>query len=655
MKTVAGKTVSAIRRGSFRGHPPGADARRSQGLSGLVQKACSTACFYGNLRAKPIAVVFALLLLYASADTPAAEQCFRQALEASRRQAALLWELRAATSLGRRWLRHGKCADAVALWHNSVGNFHALLRCHRSSLHGACRWEGVMIHRLLDSLILLSDRYSYQVPADLGLVAEAVSFPNARGGTLTGLFCQPPSAQGAAGRAGNDQPVVLFCPGTAGNLSSHLHYMELLCRAGLAVLGFDYSGFGRSTGQAALQHLITDVLSACDFLRQVRNIERLGLFGVSIGANVALHAAVLRPACIGGVAVEGLALQREIIRGLLTEGSMGPHYVTTITYDGQAAGPRQPHVLQPLRLGDRLADVVSWAGAAWFPFQAKDPQVAARALADTPVLFVHGVEDPLLPCEATLQVYSVKPGAKRLWLIPGVGHAQEPILAQDAEYAAQLGDFFHQVLQSKLPAASRPPAMTCELLRQGPATPVLRVHNPGPPGLALCTVVQNTALHLRTVWVQECLDIPVEPGAGQPMGSCLRLFEVAGSGDAAGVRLTPRGQRYRERFQPCLRALSRTLHESRLAELAPLLEAFPQQRPEPPFDFFLGLYCVQVMLRCRRRLPPMARAAAEIFRRYWHYGAPDGTLPIQPTLWELVSTILGKQVGPEQTMPVEEQ
>jgi hypothetical protein len=64
---------------------------------------------------------------------------------------------------------------------------------------------------------------------------------------------------------------------------------------------------------------------------------------------------------------------------------------------------------------------------------------------------------------------------------------------------------------------------------------------------------------------------------------------------------------------------------------------------------------VQIMLRTRRKLPHIARAAADIFRRYWHYGAPDGTLPMQPTLWELASTILGKRLGPEQTLSIEEQ
>ena len=509
-----------------------------------------------------------------------------------------------------------------------------------------------MIHRLLNSLILLPDQYGYQAPEELGLRAEAVSFPNAQGALLTGLFCQPGAGTAPAEVPDHERPLVLFCPGTAGNLSSHLHYVELLCRAGLAVLGLDYTGFGHSAGQASLQNLITDVLSACDFLQQKKRYKRFGIFGLSIGANIALQVAVLRPTVIAGVAVEGLALQREIIRGLLSTGSMGPHRLTAITYEGRVASPRRPHVLNPLRLGSRLADVVSWAGAALFPFQAKDPQLQARALTNTPVFFIHGVEDPLLPCEATLQVYEAKPGTKRLWLIPGVGHAQEPILAQDAEYAAQLGDFFHGALASPVAAGPGLPPMTATWLPGAAGTVMLQIHNPGPPGLALITLRHNATIDFRTVWVAEQCTIPYK-SQGQPvLVSCLRLFEVEGSGAAARMRQSTRGRCYQETFQQGIRALSRALHESRFADLPALLQALPQERPETPFDFFLGLYCVQIMLRTRHKLPPLARAAAEIFTRYWQYGRLDSPCYPPSSLWELAATILGRQVDPGSTIPL---
>ena len=46
------------------------------------------------------------------AATPAAEACFRRAIEIARAQQARSWELRAARSLARLWRDHGRRAEA---------------------------------------------------------------------------------------------------------------------------------------------------------------------------------------------------------------------------------------------------------------------------------------------------------------------------------------------------------------------------------------------------------------------------------------------------------------------------------------------------------------------------------------------------------------
>jgi predicted ATPase len=56
-----------------------------------------------------------ILLMRASPAPQAAEQYFQQALTIARNQSAKLWELKAATSLARLWLRHGNHTEARAL------------------------------------------------------------------------------------------------------------------------------------------------------------------------------------------------------------------------------------------------------------------------------------------------------------------------------------------------------------------------------------------------------------------------------------------------------------------------------------------------------------------------------------------------------------
>jgi len=96
-------------------------------------------------------------------------------------------------------------------------------------------------------------------------------------------------------------------------------------------------------------------------------------------------------------------------------------------------------------------------------------------------------------------------------------------------------------------------------------------------------------------------------------------------------------------FRPLIRELSHVLHERRLHDLEALLYTLPRERPEAPFDFFLGVYCVQIMQRTRQKMPSLAQVAAQVLMRYWHYG-PDAEPLGQPTVWAFAAEVLGQQV-----------
>jgi predicted ATPase len=65
-----------------------------------------------------------IIRLDGSANAPeTAEDCFRQALDRARRQEALSWELRAATSLATLWHRNGRTAEADNLLSGVYGRF----------------------------------------------------------------------------------------------------------------------------------------------------------------------------------------------------------------------------------------------------------------------------------------------------------------------------------------------------------------------------------------------------------------------------------------------------------------------------------------------------------------------------------------------------
>jgi hypothetical protein len=253
-----------------------------------------------------------------------------------------------------------------------------------------------------------------------------------------------------------------------------------------------------------------------------------------------------------------------------------------------------------------------------------------------------------LPFEATLQVYDAKPGAKRLWLIPGVGHAQEPVLAQDAEYVAQLGAFFHGVLPSPSPPRLDTAPITCDVVAQPDGAFTVQLRNPGLPGMVLLTIVHDTRVEFCPVWLSDVATLPHVIRHRPRQVSCLRLCTASGCGATARLCLSRRGQGYQEVFQPYIRSLSRLLHEGSLKELDTLLQALPQDRPEAPFDFFIGIYCVQIMQRTRYKLPHIARTAATAFCRYWHYGGQAAQRSL-PTPWDLAAAILDTPVAPYST------
>lgn len=100
--------------------------------------------------------------------------------------------------------------------------------------------------------------------------------------------------------AGGAAPMhgVVFCnPLGQEAIRTHRMYRVLADRlnaAGFAVLRFDYYATGDSAGagsEADLHGWVDDILAACDLLRLHSGCERLSLFGMRLGANLALRAA----------------------------------------------------------------------------------------------------------------------------------------------------------------------------------------------------------------------------------------------------------------------------------------------------------------------------------------------------------------------------
>jgi uncharacterized protein len=103
---------------------------------------------------------------------------------------------------------------------------------------------------------------------------------------------------------GETKGAVLVCHGNGGNLAMRLPLAETFGAMGLAVLLFDYRGYGASSGKPSEEGTYLDAEAAHDFLAKATGIppERITAYGESLGGAVAIELARRRK--VGAVIVE---------------------------------------------------------------------------------------------------------------------------------------------------------------------------------------------------------------------------------------------------------------------------------------------------------------------------------------------------------------
>ena len=152
-----------------------------------------------------------------------------------------------------------------------------------------------------------------------------ITFPSASGfGVIEADLFTPKDAA-----AGAKLPTVIWLHGYASSLGYSwvyhydVHPVLALAAAGYTVLAFDQSGFGSRQVEAAafynkyprwsqMGHMVEDTRAAIDALFKEAPVDpsRIYLFGYSMGANVALHTAVLDSRVKGVVSLNGFTPMR---------------------------------------------------------------------------------------------------------------------------------------------------------------------------------------------------------------------------------------------------------------------------------------------------------------------------------------------------------
>lgn len=238
---------------------------------------------------------------------------------------------------------------------------------------------------------------------------EQIHFPNCQGFQLRAWYF--PCAEATK--------TILVCSGNTGNISLSLPYAKLLLDGGFNVMLFDYQGFGGSEGIASVMSLCTDTEAAFNYLLNEKNLKAddIGVFGISLGSILALMIAHQEEA--GAVAVEDVFIPEQMLEQF-------------------GVSENDPNVMKGMAI--RLAKKVLLGRV--------DPIQNAKNC-ECPILFMHGLNDRLLPFYGTVQVAKELKSKHQVWLMDKAGHAPETLEVNDREYAAQLIQFFQASMQKR--------------------------------------------------------------------------------------------------------------------------------------------------------------------------------------------------------------
>jgi cephalosporin-C deacetylase-like acetyl esterase len=174
-----------------------------------------------------------------------------------------------------------------------------------------------------------SNSYGWIKTAVQQIAKRKINFPSSSGfGAIEADIFTPNTAAADA-----KLPAVIWLHGYSSSLGYSwvyhydVHPVLALAQAGYAVLAFDQSGFGSRQVEAAafynkyprwsqMGHMVDDTRAAIDALSRESQVDssRIYLFGFSMGANVALHTAVLDARVKGVVSLNGFTPMRRITR-----------------------------------------------------------------------------------------------------------------------------------------------------------------------------------------------------------------------------------------------------------------------------------------------------------------------------------------------------
>lgn len=216
---------------------------------------------------------------------------------------------------------------------------------------------------------------------------------------------------------------IVLCHGHNNGRGQLLSLLRPLHEAGFHVLLFDFRSHGLSGGSVCTYgyHERSDVHAAVRWLREHAGVERVGLFGISMGGAAALMTAAEDPEIAAVVTDCAFARLEEMVG--------------------------QRFFFLPERLRETLGEAVRqwaerWSGTV---VAEVDPEASVRAWSPRPLLVIHGERDMLTPADHGRRLAEAAGEDAELWIVPWAPHAGSRWVAGKA-YARRVTAFFRRHL-----------------------------------------------------------------------------------------------------------------------------------------------------------------------------------------------------------------
>lgn len=187
--------------------------------------------------------------------------------------------------------------------------------------------------------------------------------------------------------------LVVFFQGRSQNSSHHFKSIAFLTYYGHDVLVFDYSGSGKSEGRQSFGQFIrdgADVIHHAKYLQDQQNIPKLIIYAQSMGGPIALQSYYFT--------------QRNFKADLFVLDSSFFSFRSLLS-----------------NLTETGAELLKTLGTK--ELQKLEAEIPLKGM-DTKVLFIHGLNDYVVPYNESIKAFTLVPTQKQMWFEEDAGHIE---------------------------------------------------------------------------------------------------------------------------------------------------------------------------------------------------------------------------------------